>query len=214
MENKLKLVIGNKAISSWSLRPWIVLKYFQISFEEILIKLDLHDTTENIKKYSPTGKVPALIDGDLVVFESVAIMEYLNEKFPEKKMLPKDIKDRAQARSLMMEMHAGFFQMREILSFNNKKRHENFNYSMVQADIDRMTSIWEGQLKKSGGPFLFGHFTLVDAMYAPIPFRYQTYGVEVEGLAKKYCETLLSLPAMKEWYEAGLAEKFIAEKHI
>lgn len=209
----LKLIIGNKAISSWSLRPWILMKHFQIPFEEILIKLDLPDTTANIKKYSPTGKVPALIDDGLVIFESVAIMEYLNEKFPEKKMYPTDLKDRALARSLVMEMHAGFNNMREILSFNNKKFHKNFDYSKAQTDIDRMTAIWAELLKKSGGPFLFGEFSIVDAMFAPIPFRFQTYDVKLEGLANTYSENLLKLPAMKEWYKAGVAEAFVAENH-
>lgn len=209
----MKLIIGNKTVSSWSLRPWVLMKHFEIPFEEILVKLDLPDTTQNILKYSPTGKVPALIDGDFHVWESVAIMEYLNEKFPLKNMYPKDLKDRAIARALSMEMHAGFGTMRDLLSFNAKKRHQNFDYSPARKDIDRVKAIWTEQLKKSGGPFLFGSFGIVDAMYAPVVGRFQTYGVPVEGLVKDYYEAILDLSAMKEWYKGALAEDFEAANH-
>lgn len=209
----MKLIIGNKTVSSWSLRPWVLMKHFEIPFEEILIKLDLPETTEQIKKFSPSGKVPALIDGDLAIWESVAIMEYLNEKFPEKKMYPTDQKERALARSLVLEMHAGFGQMREHLSFNIKKSYQNFDHSPAQKDIDRMKELWTKQLKRSGGPFLFGEFTLVDAMYAPIAGRFKTYGVPIDGLVKNYCQNLLDLPAMKAWYEGALGENFIAALH-
>lgn len=209
----MKLIIGNKTVSSWSLRPWIFMKHFEIPFEEILIKLDLPNTTENIKKYSPSGKVPALVDGDLIIWESVAIMEYLNEKYPEKKMYPTKTEDRAIARSLVMEMHAGFGNMREHLSFNIKKSYTNFDFTPAQSDITRMKSLWTEQLKKSGGPFLFGEFTLVDAMFAPIAGRFKTYGVPTEGLVKNYCESLLNLPAVKEWYAGAMNEDFVATLH-
>lgn len=209
----MKLIIGNKTVSSWSLRPWVLMKHFEIPFEEILVKLDLPDTTQNILKYSPTGKVPALIDGDFHVWESAAIMEYLNEKYPEKEMYPKDMRDRAIARALSMEMHAGFGTMRELLSFNAKKRHQNFDYSPALKDIERVKAIWTEQLKKSGGPFLFGSFGIVDAMYAPVVGRFQTYGVPVDGLVKNYYEAILNLPAMKEWYRGALAEDFEAANH-
>lgn len=189
------------------------MKHFKLPFEEILVKLDLPDTTANIKKYSPTGKVPALLDGDFVIWESAAIMEYLNEKYPEKKMFPDNIKDRAIARALSMEMHAGFSKMREILSFNAKKSHSNFNFSEAQGDIDRVKELWAEQLKKSGGPFLFGEFSIADAMYAPVVGRFKTYGVPVDGIIKTYCETILNLPAMKEWYDGAMKEDFVAANH-
>ena len=189
------------------------MKHFSIPFEEILIRLDLPDTTQNILRYSPTGKVPALIDGDLVVWESAAIMEYLSDKYPEKKMYPKDINDRALARSLSMEMHAGFSKMRGLLSFNLKKQHQNFDYSAANDDIERIKYLWTTQLKKSGGPFLFGEFSIADAMYAPVVGRFKTYSVSVEGEVKSYCESIMNLPAMKEWYKGGMAEDFDAEKH-
>lgn len=209
----MKLIIGNKTVSSWSLRPWILMKHFNLPFEEILVKLDLPDTTANIKKYSPTGKVPALVDGDFVIWESAAIMEYLNEKFPEKKMYPEDVKERALARALSMEMHAGFSKMREILSFNAKKSHNNFNFGEAQKDIDRVKEIWTERLKKSGGPFLFGKFSIADAMYAPVVGRFKTYGVSVEGEVKAYCEAIMNLPAMKDWYDGALKEDFEATLH-
>lgn len=209
----MKLIIGNKTVSSWSLRPWVLMKHFEIPFEEILVKLDLPDTTANIKKYSPTGKVPALIDGDFVIWESAAIMEYLNEKYPEKKMYPESMKERAIARALSMEMHAGFSKMREILSFNVKKTHINFNFGEAQSDIDRVKVIWTEQIKKSGGPYLFGKFSIADAMYAPVVGRFKTYGVPTEGVVKTYCEAIMNLPAMKEWYEGAMKEDFEAIHH-
>ncbi|WP_408098148.1 glutathione S-transferase family protein [Peredibacter sp. HCB2-198] len=210
----MKLIIGNKTYSSWSLRPWVLMKHFNISFEEILVKLDMPETKQEIAKYSPSGKVPALIDGDLVIWESAAIMEYLNEKFPEKKMYPQDLKQRAIARALSMEMHAGFGKMRERLSFNVKKSYQNFDFGFALADIDRVKSLWMEQLKKSGGPFLFGEFSIVDAMYAPVVGRFVTYGVPVEGAVKSYCETMMNLSALKEWYAGAMQEDFEAADHI
>jgi glutathione S-transferase len=189
------------------------MKHFNIPFEEILVKLDLPDTTANIKKYSPTGKVPCLIDGDFAIWESAAIMEYLNDRFPEKKMYPEDIKERALARALSMEMHAGFSRMREILSFNATKSHSNFNFGEAQADIDRVKAIWNERIDKSGGPFLFGKFSITDAMYAPVVGRFKTYGVPTDGKVKAYCQSIMNLPAMKEWYDGALKEDFVAENH-
>lgn len=209
----MKLIIGNKRYSSWSLRPWILMKHFDIPFEEVLIKLDLPDTTTNIKKYNPTGKVPALIDNDFLIWESAAIMEYLNERFPEKKMYPVKPEDRALARALSMEMHAGFNQMREHLSFNVRNNFEDFDLSPAMEDIKRVKTIWTEALTKSKGPFLFGDFSIADAMYAPVVGRFKSYGVQVEGLVKNYCESIMSLPAMKEWYEGAMKEDFVAANH-
>jgi glutathione S-transferase len=212
--NFMKLIIGNKTYSSWSLRPWVLMKHFSIPFEEVLIKLDLPDTTVNIKKYSPTGKVPALQDGDLVIWESAAIMEYLNDKYPEKKMYPSKIEDRAIARSLCMEMHAGFSQMRQRLSFNLKKSYQDFDFGPAIDDIERVKALWTEQLQKSKGPFLFGEFSIADAMYAPVVGRFKTYGVPVDGVVKSYCEAVMNLSAMREWYDGGMKEDFEALNHL
>ncbi len=209
----MKLIIGNKRYSSWSLRPWVLMKHFNIPFEEILIKLDMPDTTINIKKYNPTGKVPALIDNDFLIWESAAIMEYLNERFPEKNMYPKDLKARALARALSMEMHAGFGKMRELLSFNIRNNFTDFDYSPAVEDINRVKQIWTEALTKSKGPFLFGDFSIADAMYAPVVGRFKSYGVPVDGLVKNYCDSVMNLPAMKEWYEGAMKEDFVAANH-
>ena len=209
----MKLIIGNKTYSSWSMRPWILMKHFEIPFEEILIKLDLPQTTEEIKKYSPTGKVPALIDNDLVIWESLAIMEYLYEKYPEKKMYPQDSKKRAIARSLASEMHAGFFQLREHLSFNIKKQFDHGDLSSAQNDIERIKAIWTEQLSKSNGPFLFGDFSIADAMYAPVVGRFVTYKVPIEGSIESFVKSMMNLPALRSWYEGAYKEDFVAINH-
>ena len=209
----MKLIIGNKRYSSWSLRPWILMKHFNIPFEEIVIKLDMPDTTTNIKKYNPTGKVPALMDNDLLIWESAAIMEYLNERFPEKQMYPASLKDRAIARALSMEMHAGFGKMRELLSFNIRNNFTDFDYSPALEDINRVKAIWTEALTKSKGPFLFGEFSIADAMYEPVIGRFKSYGVPTDGLVKDYCESMMNLPAMKEWYEGAMKEDFVAANH-
>lgn len=209
----MKLIIGNKTVSSWSLRPWVLMKHFDIPFDEVLIKLDLPTTHDDIKKWSPSGKVPVLDDEGLHIWESVAIMEYLNEKFPEKQMYPKDLKQRAYARSLVQEMHAGFSNLREHLSFNAKKRYDGYDLKPAQEDINRIKSLWSTQLKKFAGAFLFGDFTIVDAMFAPVVGRFVTYNVPVDGLVQDYVETMMNLPAMKAWYAGAMAEDFEAQFH-
>jgi glutathione S-transferase len=209
----MKLVIGNKTYSSWSMRPWILMKHFELPMEEILIKLDLPETTQEILKFSPSAKVPALIDNGLVIWESLAIMEYLNEKFPNKQMYPKDEAQRAIARSVSAEMHAGFAILREHLHFHAKREFSNYDLGPALKDIQRIKNIWEENLKKSGGPFLFGDFSIADAMFAPVICRFKTYGVPTEGVVKKYFETMLNLPSVKSWYQGAMAEDFIAADH-
>ncbi len=168
----MKLVIGNKRLSSWSLRPWLVMKHFGISFEEILIPLDQPDTTANILKYSPTARVPVLIDGDLHIWDSFAIAEYLHEKYPEKNLWPSNSSQRAMARSVSAEMHSGFSDLRQHLSHDLQKNFKEYDWSKADADIKRVKEIWTGCLKESGGPYLFGSFTIADAMYAPVANRF------------------------------------------
>lgn len=208
------LVIGNKRYSSWSLRPWVLMKHFDISFEEKLIPLDQPDTEKNILKYSPSKKVPALVDADITVWESMAIMEYLNEKYPQKQMWPADTKKRALARSVANEMHSGFSSMRNIMSHDLQKTVPGFDYSAALTDVNRVMDIWRECLQQSGGPFLFGSFSIADAMYAPVVNRFITYDVKVDTDCAKYIIAMRELPAHKAWIEAGLAEKLIAPLHI
>jgi glutathione S-transferase len=200
------LVIGNKRYSSWSLRPWVLMKHFEIPFDEKLIPLDQPQTREEILRYSPSAKVPALIDGDITVWESLAIAEYLHEKFPDRGLWPQDRKARAQARSISHEMHGGFTLMRAHLSHDIQKKLANFDYSPAQADIDRVVQIWKQALRISKGPFLFGAFCIADAMYAPVVNRFVSYGVAVDGDTKAYIDNLRSLPAHRAWIDAALQE--------
>ena len=201
------LVIGNKRYSSWSLRPWLLLKHFNIPFEEKLIGLDQPTTAAEIAKYSPSGKVPTLIDGDLTIWDSMAIAEYLNEKFPDKKMWPQDQKLRALARSVSAEMHSGFQTMREKLSHDIQKQLKDFDWTVARQDIERVKQIWRECLKKSGGPFLLGEFSIADAMYAPVCNRFVTYGVPMEKDIAEYVEHNRRLPAHKSWIDAAMVEE-------
>lgn len=209
----MKLVIGNKTYSSWSLRPWLLMRHFGIPFEEILIKLDLPETSAEIRRYSPAGKVPVLIDGDLAIWESLAIMETLHERFPEKQMYPADPRRRARARSLANEMHSGFANLREHLSFHAKKSFPGHDLTPAMADINRIRQLWTESLTASGGPFLLGGFSIADAMFAPVVGRFVTYHVPREGLVGDYCDRIMALPAMREWYDGARAEDFIAPDH-
>lgn len=201
------LVIGNKRTSSWSLRPWVLMKHFEISFEEQLVPLYTSESEKNILKYSPSKKVPALIDDDVLVWESMAIMEYLNEKYPEKKMWPENPKERALARSVANEMHSGFATMRSVMSHDLQKNLPGFDYSRALTDVNRVMDIWRDCLKKSGGPFLFKNFSIADAMFTPVVNRFMTYDVKVDTEIAKYMMHIRELPAHKEWIEAGLNEK-------
>lgn len=207
------LIIGNKTFSSWSLRPWVLMKHFNIPFEERLIKLDLATTKDEIAKYSPSGKVPALIDGSVTVWESMAIAEYLNEKYPQKFMWPKDREARALARSVSSEMHSSFSTMRALMSHNLKKVIPGFDSMAARADIDRVKAIWSECLERSGGPFLFGEFSIADAMYAPVVNRFVTYDVKLDGVLKAYAARIRELPAHREWIDGAMAEDFTAPGH-
>lgn len=203
----MKLIIGNKRLSSWSLRPWLLLTHFEIPFEEIEIVLDVPTTRSEIAKYSPSGKVPALIDGDLNLWESLAIAEYLNEKYPQKNMWPKDSKDRALARAVSCEMASSFTTMRSHMPHDLKKELKDFDYSKAAADIARVQQIWRTCLEKSKGPFLFGQFSIADAMFTPVVNRFVSYGVKVtDTLCLEYMQTLLNLPAHRRWIEQGKIE--------
>ena len=200
------LVIGNKRYSSWSLRPWLVLKHYALPFEEKLIPLDRPETSSEILRYSPSSKVPALIDGNLTVWESLAICEYLNDKFPEKHMWPRGIEQRALARAVSNEMHGGFQKMRELMPHDLQKELRDFGYSDAQADITRIFQIWRQCLDRSGGPFLFGDFSIADAMYAPVANRFVSYGVRCDTDIEKYVRSNRAVPAHRQWIAEGNAE--------
>ncbi len=207
------LVVGNKTYSSWSLRTWVLMTHFEIPFEEVAIRFDMPDTEKNIRKYSPTGLVPLLIDGDLKVWDTLAIAEYLNEKFPQKQMWPQDKQKRAFARSISSEMHSGFQQMRNIMSHHLKLTFNDYDWSGAVKDVERVKSIWNECLDHSGGPFLFGAFTIADAMFAPVVNRFITYSVPVDGKIAAYVKSVRELPAHRKWIEEAMKEDFIAPSH-
>jgi glutathione S-transferase len=195
----MHLVIGNKNYSSWSLRPWIAMKVLGMAFDEVRIPLYQPGSKERILGYSQAGKVPILRDGDTVVWDSLAILEYLAERHPH--LWPADRAQRAKARSISAEMHSGFAKLREHMSMNTRKRYPGKGRTPeVLADIARIDAIWS----EAKGPFLFGNFTAADAMYAPVVLRFRTYEVEVRK--KSYMDAMLALPAMQEWIEAAERE--------
>jgi glutathione S-transferase len=206
---KLTLVIGNKNYSSWSLRPWLLLKQAGIPFSELRIPLYTTESKARILEYSPTGKVPVLIDGDVRVWESLAICEYLAEISPQSRLWPADRAARATGRSISTEMHAGFGDLRKHMSMNCRKSLPGKGRTPeVERDISRIVAIWETCRNQFAGegPFLFGHFTVADAMYAPVALRFAIYDVELPPVAAAYAETLRALPAMQEWLAAAQME--------
>lgn len=203
------LAIGNKNFSSWSLRPWVLMKHFGLSFEEVLIPLDMPETSAQIARHSPSGRIPALHDGSCDVWESLAIMEYLAEKNPGRGFWPVNERARAFARSVSNEMHSGFATLRQTCPMKVKERFKDFNWSPAHADVKRVLQIWRECRREfgAGGPFLFGSFTIADAMYAPVVFRFRTYDIPVGEDLNSYMEAMLTHPAMKEWDQAAQKEK-------
>jgi len=194
------LVIGNKNYSSWSLRPWLAMKVLGIAFEEKRIALYTGASKDEILRYSPAGKVPILQDGKTVVWDSLAILEYLAERHP---LWPQDASERAKARAIAAEMHSGFAELREHMSMNIRKRYPGKGRTPeVMKEIERIQEIWGA----ARGPFLFGSFGAADAMYAPVALRFRTYEVELAPAARRYADALLALPAMREWIAAAERE--------
>ena len=206
------LVIGNKLYSSWSLRPWLLLKQLGIAFDEVLIPLDQPDTKQKIREHSPAGKVPILIEGDLAVWESIAIMDHVGEAYEDAEVWPRDPHARAMARSVAAEMHAGFTGIRSACPMNLGKRFaERDRGAAVTRDVARITDIFREARGRfgSGGPFLFGEFSAADAMYAPVVTRLDTYSISVDPVSREYMQAILSLPAYKEWLQAALGEPWV-----
>lgn len=200
------LVIGSKCKSSWSLRPWLLLKQFQIPFEEKLIALDQMQTTSEILQFSPSARVPVLIDANNTIWDSLAIAEYLNEKYPSHQMWPADQSLRARARSISNEMHSGFVNMRNHMPHDLAKKTANFDWSFARSDIERVIQIWTECLKFSKGPFLFGTFSIADAMYAPVVNRFVTYGIPLDEICQNYVQHMRSLPSHQLWIKEALKE--------
>jgi glutathione S-transferase len=208
------LVIGNQNYSSWSLRPWLVMKHLGADFDEVVIPLYRPESKEKILAWSPSGKVPALVHHGLVVWESLAICEYLAELFPDAHLWPSDREARAFARSISAEMHAGFRELRQNMPMDIRASHPGRSVEPhVRADIDRITAIWRECRSRHGsdGPFLFGNFTIADAMYAPVVSRFETYGVKVDSVGEEYCREIWAIPAMQEWRSAARSEPWTIE---
>ncbi|MBE9095545.1 glutathione S-transferase family protein [Tychonema sp. LEGE 07203] len=206
---ELTLVIGNKNYSSWSLRAWLVMKQAGLEFAEARIRLDGPTTHTEIRRYSPSGKVPVLIDGDLKVWESLAICEYVADRYA-RDLWPADVAERAIARSICAEMHAGFQNLRENMPMDCRNRYPGEGMTPgVQAEIDRIFAIWHQCRQKfgtGGGDMLFGKFTVVDAMFAPVVMRFVTYEVKLNTEAKAYADAILVIPAIQEWLAAAYSE--------
>jgi glutathione S-transferase len=214
MATELTLIIGSKNYSSWSLRPYLALKASGLPFREMLIPLRTEDTYRHIRLYSPSGTVPVLLHGDIKVWESLAICEYLAELAPAARLWPLDVEARAFGRSIAHEMHAGFAALRQNMPMDlaRDRRHESRAH-LVKSEVARIVSIWHEARERFGGrgangagPFLLGGFSIADAMFAPVATRFRTYGVDLDPVAEEYCNAIFALPAFKEWEAAALLE--------
>ncbi len=205
----MKLVIGNKNYSSWSLRPWLALRVAEIAFEEILIPLYQADSKARQLAFSPAGKVPILVDGAVTIWDSLAILEYVAEQYPDRGLWPRAIAARAHARSVSAEMHAGFAALRTAMPMNCRATLAGKGHTPeALADIARIAAIWGDCRARYGndGPFLFGAFSNADAFYAPVVTRFLTYGVALPDVCRDYVNAVRALPAMREWYAAADVE--------
>jgi glutathione S-transferase len=203
------LFIGNKCFSSWSLRPWIAMKQLDLPFEETVIRLRQPDTKANIRALARSEKLPCLHHGRRVIWESIAILEYLAELFPDAHLWPKDQDARALARSMSAEMHAGFLEFRQQWGMNlRRKKSPKPLEGAARDQAKRIEDYWR-RMRASfggGGPFLFGHFTAADAMYAPVVSRFDTYGGTLSPDTRAYCDAVLATDGMRQWYAGAAAE--------
>jgi glutathione S-transferase len=208
----LHLIIGNKNYSSWSFRPWLAMKVAGIAFDETVISLDAPDFKARLTALGGSGRVPVLIDGDTRVWESLAILEYLAEKFPAAGLWPQDASARARARAVASEMHAGFTALRKQLPMNVARLVKSRALDpSTEKDIARIGAIWSECRSKYGasGAFLFGQFGAADAMFAPVVWRFHTYAVEVSATARGYMQAMMALPAWHEWRDAARRETWV-----
>jgi glutathione S-transferase len=207
----LTLIVGNKNYSSWSLRPWLAMKQAGLAFDEVRVLLNRPDTRAQILRYTPSGRVPCLVDGALAVWDSMAICEYVNEQYADGGLWPRDVAQRARARSVAAEMHSGFAALRTHLSMDIRSRNPERGAIArarpdVSADVARIESIWTDCLAASGGPFLFGGFSIADAFFAPVVTRFRTYAIALPAGLAAYSDAVLALPPMQEWVAAARAE--------
>jgi len=206
------LVIGNKNYSSWSLRAWLMLKATSADFKEILIRLHQENSKQEILRYSPSGSVPVLLIDDRPVWDTLAIGETLNELFPEAKLWPANALARAHARSISAEMHSGFQALRMKHAMDIRRRETVTPDADVQAIVDRIEQLWKDARDNFGrgkDNFLYGNFTIADAMYAPVVSRFATHGFNVSDASKDYMDVIQALPAFREWVEAALQEPWV-----
>ncbi len=211
----MQLYIGNKNYSSWSLRPWLLMRHTGIDFEEVRLRLDFNEGTEfrrRLLAVAPVAKVPVLVDEGLAVWDTLAIAEYLAEKFPVLSLWPQARSARATARSLCAEMHAGFAALRTHFPVNIEASLPDVGAKVlreqpeVARDVERIGDMWSNALDASGGPFLFGDFGIADAYYAPVCSRFRTYGVALPSAPQAYAQRVLGLPAQLQWDDAAKAE--------
>lgn len=213
----LKLYIGNKNYSSWSMRPWVLLQQSNISFEEVMVRFDSFEADSQFKAtilaVNPAGKVPALVDGALVVSDTLAIAEYLAEQFPEKRLWPADKAARARARSVCADMHSGFTALRSHCPMNIEASLPDTGALLwrdkpaLRADVTRLVALWEELLNAHGGPMLFGEFCIADAYFAPVCMRLTTYALPVPPSIAAYVARVSALPGVKAWIDAALKER-------
>ena len=214
----MKLLIGNKNYSSWSMRPWVLLTQFDLPFEEVRIPFESFAADSRFKaavaERSPAGKVPILVDDDgFAVWDSLAIAEYVAEKFPDKALWPRDARRRARARSVCAEMHSGFGTLRDVFGMNIEAAMPEVGARVLaenaaaRADLARMTQLWQEALAASGGPFLFGEFSIADAYFAPVVMRLRTYALPVPDDVAAYVERATAAKGTAAWIRGALAEK-------
>jgi len=212
----LQLYIGNKNYSSWSMRPWVLLKQAGIAFEEVPVRFDSFAADSQFRKtlsgITPTSKVPVLVDGGLAVWDTLAIAEYLAEQFPEHSLWPRDAAARARARSVCAEMHSGFAALRSHCPMNIEAQLADIGALVwrdrpaVRADVQRLVDMWTGLLQAHGGPLLFGPFSVADAYFAPVCMRLRTYALPVPEAVSAYVDAVCALPGVKAWVDGALAE--------
>jgi glutathione S-transferase len=212
----LQLYIGNKNYSSWSMRPWVLLRQAGIPFEEVMVRFDSFDAQSQFKTtlhgLCPTGKVPLLVDGDLAVWDTLAIAEYVAEQFPDKQLWPTDKAARARARSVCAEMHSGFTALRSHCPMNIEASLPEVgallwrDQAAVRADVQRLEAMWTGLLAQHGGPLLFGEFSVADAYFAPVCMRLASYALPLSPTVAAYVQRVQALPAVAQWMQEARAE--------
>ncbi|HTP75225.1 MAG TPA: glutathione S-transferase family protein [Burkholderiaceae bacterium] len=213
----MQLYIGNKNYSSWSMRPWVLMRHFAIPFDEVMVRFDDFEHAEStfkqrIAQIAPTGRVPVLVDDGLAVWDTLAIVEYLAERFGQHALWPRGVRERARARSLCAEMHAGFSTLRTVCPQNIEAALPQVGERLLReqpalrTDLQRLQAMWGEALRASGGPFLFGAFGIADAYFAPVAARFRTYGLAVDATTQGYVERVLESPGVAAWVRDALAE--------